>query len=579
MLSDLVKIFDKEYKEKGERWIIDGHMPVEGEYILLSPSEENFFIKDRIHIKQDKKTGTIDDTNENIGTIRKLDYMSRYLESNKAISDKNIHSNNYLTFFVKKENLSNGKITTEVIEKYYSVFRNPLEKYTKPKAKKLYLSIEEKLGPPDIERIEKIEAWVKENIFNFSGEAEKDKSSLKLFFLWEEEELYLRESERYVSANIYNSTDYIETIDGKNYGLPNDNMGLNAKKPYLENKTRKVTVPYLLSNEEVMAQKRFFDYLANLLALNKTNIYINEEKGIRGLTNDETLSESFNGYYLRLKKGKEVEIHDFDLVGMYSPELNPPFYMENALAVEESSLQYHTIYNLEELRRLINEVFFNKFLTGNYFTEAKDLSINDGTLKKSLLLSRTALFNWFYKGKRINVWKVLNQESLDLIKAAINNDYPKKASEQFNLRCCLKTYFEGGEKMGDVLFELKNRLRSKINNGDTGFIESDIEYYFAVGQLANYFISLSKSKKKVHSLVNPILNIKTDERLKEELKKLFKKYNYIIEIKYIRIRNLYAMISSYFPNDKRVNEELIIAGYTHSSLIYEESDKEENDNA
>ncbi|MEA4827751.1 MAG: type I-B CRISPR-associated protein Cas8b/Csh1, partial [Clostridium sp.] len=105
--------------------------------------------------------------------------------------------------------------------------------------------------------------------------------------------------------------------------------------------------------------------------------------------------------------------------------------------------------------------------------------------------------------------------------------------------------------------------------------ENDREYYFAVGQLASYFISLSKSKKKVHSLANPIINAKTDKRIKEQLERMFNKYNYDIDDRIKKFKNLYAMTVSYEP-DGKIEKDLIIAGYLHSNLIYEKSIEEEN---
>ncbi|KAB3529800.1 type I-B CRISPR-associated protein Cas8b/Csh1 [Alkaliphilus serpentinus] len=574
MLFDAVKIFEKVYKEHGDDLITDSYIPADGEYIIVDPYQDDFTITNRIHIKLNKKTRTIDFTIDDIEFIQKADYLSRYLDSNKALSDKNIHSNNYLTFFVKKENLHNGKMTNEIIEKYYATLKNPFIKYSKPKSKKLYLSIQEKIGQPDIEQIEKIEAWIKNNIFNLTDKDTKDKTYLKIFFKYDLL-TYQRESERYILANIYNSTDYNEVIGERTYGLPNDNMGLNAKKPYLENKTRKITVPYLLSVEEVLMQKKFFDFLANLVAVSKTNIYV-DEKGIKAYTNDEIPIEDFCGYYLRVKKGKEIEIHDFDTIGLYKAIIKP-LDLENVLCLEKSNLQYNRIHKLSTLKNIINEIFFSKFLTTNYFTDAKDIRINDNILKRNLLLSRTALFTWFYKGSNQNAWKILNNSSLELIKGSIKNGYLLKASDQFNLRCALKKYFEGGDNMGDILIDVKNKLRRKINQNSTATIENDNEYNFAVGQLTSYFISLSRSKNKVHSLANPIINAKSDERIKEELKKLYKKYNYSINTSSTRFKNLFAMVSSYEPEDKN-NEDLIIAGYLHSNLIYEKSDKGEGEN-
>lgn len=569
MLSDVIKTFEKEYKRHGDNFITDSYIPADGEYIIVEQNEDDFKILDRATIKMDKKTREVDRTIENFDFMCKADYMSKYLDSNKALSDKNIHSNNYLTFFVKKENVHNGKITNDVIEKYYHILKNPLTKYSNPKTKKLYEEIEKKYGKTDINKINKIENWIKSNIYSLVDKDSKDKSYLKIFFTSDLEE-YRKESEKYVLTNIYNSNDYNITVNGKIYGLPNDNMGLNSKKPYLESKSRKTKVPYLLSQEEVLMQKKFFDFLMNQVSAGKINIYIDEDRIIT-LPSDKMLKEDFSGYYIRAKKGKEVEIHDFDTIGLYKTKIKP-LNLENVLKLEKSRIQYTSINSLEALKNVLNEVFFSKFLATNYFTDAKDLNINDNCLKRNLLIARTTLFTWFYKGNCDNVWKVLNQSSLDLIKGSINNGYLLKASEQFNLRCALKNYFEGGDSMADVLIDTKNSLRKKINEGNS-FIENDKEYYFAVGQLTNYFISLSQSKKKMHSLANPIINARTDIRIKDLLEKLYMKYNYRIEFIYKRFNNLYSMVFSYVPEEK-VQEDLIIAGYLHSSLIYEKSDKE-----
>lgn len=575
MLQDAIEIFKKEYeKYGGDRLIVDSYIPSDGEYILVEPKEEGFVIIDR-HIINRKKG--IDETYEHYDFIRNADYLSKLIDMNKPIDPKKIiHSNNYFTFFVKKENVHNGKLTKEIIEKYYEVLKNPLLKYNKSKVKKLYQEIEQINGAADEKIIEKVESWIKYNIFQLVKE-DKDKSYLKIFFKYDLDQ-FRKESEKYILPNIYNNNDYNITVDDEIYGLPNDNMGMNSKKPFLENKTRKTKVPYLLSVEEVLMQKKFFDYLLNKASEGKTNIYISYVNGkkIEALTNDETLSDDFNGYFLRIKKGKEVEIHDFDTLGLFKINIKP-MNLTNALRLEKSKIEYTTINTISSLKNLINEVFFNKFLTTNYFTDPGDININDRSLKRNILLTRTALFSWFYKGNSNNIWKLLDFSSLDLIKGSIANGYLAKAGDQYNLRCALKNYFEGGDNMSDILINTKNSLREKINQNDTGSIENDKEYFFAVGQLTYYFISLNKGKNKAHSLANPMFNAKTDEKLKNELRKLYKKYNYTIDMKYKRLKNMYYMVVSYVPEGK-VNEDLIIAGYLHSNLIYEENKKGENSN-
>lgn len=150
---------------------------------------------------------------------------------------KIIHSNNYLSFFVKKENLrpdknNNVKLTEEIIDNYYDALLNPRIKYKSDKRKKeIYDSIENKYGKVDENKLNKIRLWIKTNIFDLVESVKKDKNYLKIFFD-EKIELYNDENQKYLYPNIYNKNDFNVIIDGKNYGLPNDNMQLNEKKPF-----------------------------------------------------------------------------------------------------------------------------------------------------------------------------------------------------------------------------------------------------------------------------------------------------------------------------------------------------------
>lgn len=579
MLKEVIRIFEKEYNKpnsKGDKdyFVSKGHIPADGEYIILGETEDGFQELDRITIKMDKKTRTVETTNQYFDFIRSADYMSRYLESNKAVSDKNIHSNNYLTLFVKKENVINGKINNEVLSDYYDVFRNPYKKkYEKSPIRKSYEAAEKKYGVSDTKRIDKIEKWVKENLSSYCGE--NDKGYLKLFFYYDLEE-YRKESGKYILTNIYNSANYNVTIGGKIYGLPNNNMGLNSKKPYLELMDRKNSVPVLLNQDEVLIQKKFFDYLNNLAAEGKTNIYFSEDadKTIQKFDNNGSPHGKFSGYFMRIQKGMEPEIHDFDVISDYNSTIRP-VKVNNILKYESEKpgLQYETISSLNKLKEVINKTFFKDMLANNYFTEAKDIKLKDECLKRNILLSRIALFNWFYKGMSQGIWYILKPVCLDLIKGSIFNSYIGRASEQFNLYISLKKYFEL-RKREDENLDI-NKFKGKINSPETVGIESDEEYFFAVGQLANYFLTLSKAKVKRHSLSNHILNAKSDEKIKTELHKLFFKYNHDTK-NGRRFNNIYSMICDYYPKGK-VNIDSLIGGYLHSSLIYEKDEKRNDD--
>lgn len=128
--------------------------------------------------------------------------------------------------------------------------------------------------------------------------------------------------------------------------------------------------------------------------------------------------------------------------------------------------------------------------------------------------------------------------------------------------------------MADKYHDIRNVLREKINEQQDCKIESDTEYFYAVGQLVDYFISLSKTQNKVHSLGNPFFNAASDKVIKRKLHQYFMKYNYLIKRAGHRFNRLYAMVLDYVP-ERKVSPEDIVAGYINDNLIYEKKEKEE----
>lgn len=575
MLKDCLEVFKNKLDDK-DRLILDEYVLSDGTYVIVTQKEDKFEMIDPINIKFDKKTKQVDISNKYYEKLCFYEYNSYYLESNKAIRDKNIFSNNYLTFFIKKESVYSGKITNDVIDKYFDILANPYLKYPKSKAKshEAYKNIEKELGQVDTEKIEKNKRWIKENIYELA-EKYKGKDYLKIFFEADDEE-YIREGKRYFVPNIYNSSDYNKKIEEKILGLPNNNMGMNSKKPFLENKTRSEKVPYLIDNDEVMLQKKFFDFLLNKANLGRVNIYLSDEEIIAN-KNGDILERGFNGIFLRIKKGKELEIQGSDVITNYKPNLMKMFNFKNILGdeIEERSREFYSEFKeRKKLQEVIDNVLFSKYLINNYFAESKDISIKDDVLKSNLLIGRDAIFNWLYKGYKNGIGKVLSNISMNLIKGSIDKGNFKKAKDQFNLRWSFENYFNGGINMADIVYEMQINLRNKISSNDIEKITSDDEFYFATGQMVNYLLSLSKSKNKTQSLVNPFINAKSNEIIKEKLRALYLKYNYVIEQKSKRFNNLYGMILSYNPSGK-VNQDMILAGYLKSSLIYEKDNKED----
>lgn len=571
MLKECLDIFSKIYNEKGEGLILDTYVPAEGTYVLVNESGDVTKVKELP--KQKVPPEDFDD-------FLLKDYLTSLIDMNKPIDKKKvIHSNNYYAFWVKKDSLKpdkDGKVKLieALIDAYFDLLKAPKGKY-KNKSLALYNAIEEEIGMPEEAVVEKHRQWIKDHIFTLVDElnVKNDKSYLKIYFD-APEMIYKRENKRYIIPNIYNTTDHNIAIENIVFGLPNDNMGLNSKKPYLENKSRKNTIPYLISTEEVALQKKFFDYLYNQASMGKNNVYLSKENGILSLDNNELPAKTFRGFYLRIQKGKEVEIHDFDKITGYEPEIEP-IILKQYIPIPEvgaTDLIYEKIRFLKDIKTLINKVFFKKFLTNHFFADAKDIRMTDTKVKEELLRCRSGYFNWFFKGEDSAVKIFFGHSTLKIIKNAIGNNYIPKAIEQFNVREAILRYLEGDNYMEQENQKLFEQLSKMINGDVTGTIENDAMYYFAAGQIAKYLLSLNRASKYHHSLVNPVLNAKNPEKLKEVLQKMFLKYNYDIE-KLKRFDNLYAAFLVYIPQSKKVEDYLITAGYLYSSLIYEKKEK------
>lgn len=272
MLRECTEIF-REQLQQNRNLLFDSYIPANGTYLIV---KEDGSLCEPVELELDKKSGQINRTNRYFTQICQYDYYSRLIDMNKPQDNKKIiHSNSYLSFFVKKESFQNGKLNTEAIDRYFDAVIYPELKY-KGQTLKIYQMLEEEIGcvPKDI--AEKIRMWIKENIFHLDVDLSK-KDYLKIFFEAPMEQ-YQRENDRYLVPNIYNSNDYNLEVEGEVYGLPNNNLGMNAKKPFLSSRTKKIEVPFLLNKEEVLLQKQFFDHLMNYAMAGKSNVYIDTDE-------------------------------------------------------------------------------------------------------------------------------------------------------------------------------------------------------------------------------------------------------------------------------------------------------------
>lgn len=605
MFEECLDVFKREL-EDDSNLILDEYIPADGSYIIV---DNNGKIKKYQDIKLDKKKrGTSEAVVKGnyFEEICFYDYHSKLISMNKPVDSKKvIHSNNYLAFAVKKESIT-SKLTEAIIDNYYDTLKNPLEKkYKKSKeASKIYQKFEEEYAPVNIEILEKCRSWIKQHIFSIDKLVQIDlgkKDYLKIFFeIFEaneednkkNRELFIQEDNRYIFPNIYNSNDYNVEVEGKIQGIPDNNMGMNAKKPFLAIKTRKTPAGYLVDEKKAILQKQFFEYLMNLASSGKNNVYIDTKnyriKAYSDQDERDDFDEMASGYYLRIQKGKELEIQVQDNLVDYQNRLKLNFeYIKfiNIDRKEDKLPEFAKRYGIYDKRtnvgNLINEIFFSKCLRTNYFMDISAINVKDSTLKQNIIMYRNAIFDWVYKGIDNNFSIVEEKFALSLIKNSIQSDdkYKLRAKSQLNLHWSLKDYFfktkgkQGGNTMVDTATKVRENVKEKVlSKNEVTMPNNDEEYYYAVGQLLSYLIFKSRAGKKMQSMVNPVLNAKRDNVIKMRLLQLYKKYNYDISIYNYHMKNLYAMILGYKPKNK-VNQEMILFGYLDENILLKSNAK------
>ncbi|WP_270525146.1 hypothetical protein [Longibaculum muris] len=594
MLKEAVEVFEKKLKQNS-RIVVDSHTLKDGTYRLIKIGDnDDWKILKTLDIFFDKKAKeVVGHTDEDYLFIQELDYYSKLLEMNKPIDPKKIiHTNNYLSLAVKKDSIVTNKVTPEVIKNFFKILKNPIVKYEKKaKSRELYQNVEEHLGQVDVDLLEKIENYVlNHDIFN--GIDLTKKNYVKVFFVFVDREktinYYKKEGERYLLPNLYNSNDYNFNDDGMIIGLPNNNMGMNAKKPFLENKTRKVKVPYLLDQQKALLQSQLFDYLLGEVSKGKYNFYVNNFEGkedIIGYTDLEEPDDIISGYYLRCRKEKnEVEIVHADNITCYSKTLKDPFILRNYIGIsqeiiDKSILNYDVMIDeLWQVRHLIDSIFFEGKLQFNLYSRVEDIQINDAVLKRCILENRATLAAWFYEGKTNQLESSIDKFTMDIINNSLSSGETTdlyKAQRQFNLRWSLLEYFNIERTIGKDMTHIRETLRKHLNLSiDEWEFEDEKEFSFAVGQVARYFSTLSKANKHTHSYVNMFSNAKNIDLLKQRIRMNYEKYNYnILEFENSKFDRLYTQIMAY--EGTKINSEYVTAGYTSTpSLIYEKKEEE-----
>ena len=297
----------------------------------------------------------------------------------------------------------------------------------------------------------------------------------------------------------------------------------------------------------------------------------------------EFVDESLKGVLFR----KKVAISSGDTVFAEQVIRND---ISNKLVVPELPFQFINELNFQDKRNLFKKIrnvlfngpsgFFDNFYDRVLDADAIDnLKVSSGKVTNDLkdaVTSTHDYFKAFFNGnvKALkpmfpNVMLRIFQERIT--KTNMKEDWKKKdVKDLINLVSYIKQLTFGKDEVISLV-EPRERIEG-IFMGNEEVLDENT-FYYAIGQLAQFYASKSKSKEKKFSLYDSLTDAITTKKLMDELLKMKETYHHTIRANdYTHRRILKAVTLSYhtFKENKLTvdNKVYFTAGLVDDSLFY-----------
>lgn len=565
--------------------------------------KDNYKFKEGIYVKVNKdfsfEVYTMEKNNDKDSLFKDFfvlkDYNGGYLNSNKAITSENIKkrifSANPYCYFTKVCDLFDeicednklGIFNEITIDDYFSKLKDDYNMeinedfilFLKTKGRELisYL-IENNFLPEKVKEINDL----------------KDlKIWIKLFFDVEDD-LYIKEYQKYIKNKIFNSNEYNKKINDITYGALDFSSTFNDKKYFLKMKNMKYEIPTRVTLEQALI---FRDFCFWLDSYKGNTIYVDYNNDFRKIEPDfENLNAGYVINVIKDKQGFVIESFDF-----YNDKNYIKYKNENYLDYE-----FNLPTNITIEKILDNYFFSNGYipkeenlkevgiLRQNYFS-SKDVlknNISNSIIRNIYLRYREMLFNHFHKNGKMNIKFIENElpiiideNILSLIKT--KTDFKSICNkllilENMRLNLLEQYKYKGDKLMGNEIEIIQNNLISKLTSlKDIATINNDKEYYLLLGQLMKYLINQSQGSSDTKAkLLQNIITCKNNKQLRKILDNFINKFSYNIKGGLI-YNQVITSIFSYTPKTYDKDSLLVGLSIVNNVLYFKINKDEEGD--
>ena len=427
------------------------------------------------------------------------------------------------------------------------------KKFSKPKEKEILETFNKQLNSRERRKdIVKKYRWIRDNLASMVALAKEHEVNnyIKIFFD-EPIERYKKESAIYYAIKIFNDISYSKKIEDAVYGLSDSNMGLNAKKPYLELKTRKEKAPFFIAKEDALLAKKFFDWL-------KVQAFMDKAP----LGSDFFINRDF--------RDKELII-DFDHIPIKIEKLQKPIVIKNHLLIKKGKvvIEDETITYLNILEDKVDEVLYNRQLKNNYYGEVyKKL---DNKFASLIYSTRDAMSGYFKKCDDRAFYDVIKKYATHLAIEHLVRSRFLQAGLCLNLKFSLLEY-KKEEKVMDIR-EMQEKMKKSIEKGTDYESLSSKEFFYMSGQVVKYLLGQSEAYQKNGDMLEPFLRLKNVKKLKEEIRFTFFKYKHKIRLNHIQFTNALALITAY-EKDEKFDMDSFLIGVLSENVFYMKKEDE-----
>lgn len=561
MIYDILEVFREEYKVRGDKLILDNYELKEGLYVKVAQNETlDFFF-----VKKKNREFIFTDINNTLNSeayewFKVRDYYSSYLNSNKAFYDKKIHNVNYLSLFVKLDSFISTdpkkQLDKDAIKYHYKALCD-YQKFNKPQEKEILETFQTQLS--DRERRKDIISKyrsLQKNLLQIIEIAQTQgvTNYIKIFFDTSVEQ-YQKESEIYYAIKIFNDITHSKTLKDEVYGLSDANMGLNAKKPYLEHKSRQLVSPFMILKEDALLTKKFFDWLK-----------------FQELQKKKPLDHNQEFFISRDYREKDLII-DYDYIPVVIDRLDKPITIKNHLLIKNDRMFIEDkIYNyLSHVEDLIHDVLYNRQLKNNYYGEVYNKL--DHKFASFIYLTRDAMVNYFKKFDDRTFYQVIEKYATHLAIEHLIRGRFSLAGESLNIKFSLREHTKKGEKNMNIKV-MQQTILDKVQDSNYEPLNKD-EFFYLCGQVARYLISQSEAHKKNGDMLEPYLRSNSAKKLKKVIENEYFNYKHAISLGFVKFNNVMSLIMSFEEDEKlSSNMDSFLVGALSENIFYIKSTEE-----